>query len=571
MRRWLLLTSVVAVLSAYGQPEKINFFHTDLTVAPDGRLTVTEDINAHVEGIEFKRGIVRKLPLSFKDHNGREIKVHYDIGDVQMGGTSSPYHTETEDGQFIIYVGDKNTLLESGDYLYRITYSTQGQVGFFPSYDEIYWNVNGNGWNFEIDSISASIHLPASAQVKQTACYTGEYGSTESDCSSSVSDGNTVNFQGRALYPNEGLTVAVGFQKGVVTEPPPPTFFEQHAVPIIGGIISLLLLLYYAVTWIRFGRDPEMPTVIPLFDPPDAMSPASVGMVMDGSFGNSLITPAMIDLAVKGLVRIDEQKSEQLLGLISRKTYALIKLKEGTGLPKEEQELYGRMFNTGQKSFDFDGTYDPRVESMASAFKSSLTSQWYAFLNKGNNVKFWLVPILTLITCFAAFYFMRNALWGDNDVMYLIAFLVVNFILFLIYSYLIKKPSLEKQALRSRLLGFKMYLSAAEEKQIQHFNPPTMTPAIFEKYLPYAIAFGVEKIWGDRFQDMISRSMIDQSYHPGWYSGSIINYGLFSQSINSSFSNSVQSSSTPPSSSSGGSGGGGFSGGGGGGGGGGGW
>ncbi|MBK9597490.1 MAG: DUF2207 domain-containing protein [Flavobacteriales bacterium] len=571
MRRWLLLASVLGVLSAFGQTEKINSFHTDLTVAPDGRLTVTEDINAHVEGIDFKRGIVRTLPLSFVDHSGKEIHVRYDISDIQVNGEAATYHTEKEAGQFVIYIGEKNTLLEPGDYRYRITYSTKGQVGFFPSYDEIYWNVNGNGWDFRIDSVSASIHLPPAAQVKQTACYTGEYGSTESACTDSIINGHTVNFQGRALQNYEGLTVAVGFQKGVVAEPPPPTFFEQYAVPIIGGIITLLLLLYYIVTWIRFGRDPDLPTVIPLFEPPDAMSPASVGMVMEGKFQNYLITPAMIDLAVKGLIRIDERKEEQLLGLITKEIFTIVRLKGGTGLPKEEQELYGRLFNSGPEGFVFDGTYDPRVQSMAAEFKSSLTSQWNAFLNKGNNLKFWLIPILTVIACVVAIFFLHSERWDGYDAVYMIAFVAVNFILFLIYIILIKKPSLEKQALRSRLLGFKMYLGAAEEKQIQHFNPPTMTPEVFEKYLPYAIAFKVEKIWGDRFQDMIGKALIDKSYHPGWYSGSIMNYGMFSQHMNSSLSSSVRSSSTPPSSSSGGSGGGGFSGGGGGGGGGGGW
>ncbi len=154
--------------------------------------------------------------------------------------------------------------------------------------------------------------------------------------------------------------------------------------------------------------------------------------------------------------------------------------------------------------------------------------------------------------------------------LYIIAFVVANVILFLIYIYLIKRPSEENLALRARLLGFKMYLSAAEEKQLQHFNPPTMTPEVFEKYLPYAIAFGVEKIWGDRFQDMISKALVDPNYRSSWYGGSIMNYGAFSSHMNSSFSSSMQSSSTAPSSS-GGSGGGGSSGGGGGGGGGGGW
>ncbi len=570
MRRWLLLASVVGVLCAHGQSEKINAFHTDLTVAADGQLTVTEEITIHAEGVEFKRGIVRKLPLRFTDHNGRQHRVQYELTAVEIFGAPSPHHTATEGDDFVLYVGSEGNFLEPGDYPYRITYTTKGQVGFFPEYDEIYWNVNGNGWAFAIDSISALIHLPPAAQVKQTACYTGALGSTENACSDSLIDPRTVRFVGRAMEYYEGLTVAVGFQKGVVAEPPPPTFWERYAVPLVGGIISLLLLLYYSFTWSRFGRDPDRPTVIPLFEPPDNLSPASVAMVMRGSANDDQITPAMISLAVKGHIRIDEKKEEMLLGLIKKDTYTIVKLKGGSDLPKEEQELLNRMFGSGQESFEITGTYDPNVQSMASAFRGSLRHQWHAFLNKGNNVRFWWIPVLTITVCAISLFVLHNAYWGDNDLVYIIAFLVANMFLFIVYLFLIKRPSEEKQALRSRLQGFKMYLSAAEEKQLQHFNPPTLTPEVFEKYLPYAIAFKVEQIWGDRFQDMISKALVDPNYRTTWYSGSIMNYGAFSSHMNSSLSSSVQSSSTPPSSS-GGSGGGGSSGGGGGGGGGGGW
>ncbi len=151
---------------------------------------------------------------------------------------------------------------------------------------------------------------------------------------------------------------------------------------------------------------------------------------------------------------------------------------------------------------------------MASAFRTTLKSQWNAFLNKGNNLRFWWIPILTVIVCVISLVVLHSSYWGDNDAVYIIAFVVANLILFLLYVYLIKRPSEEKQALRSRLFGFRMYLGAAEEKQLQHFNPPTMTPEVFEKYLPYAIAFKVEKIWGDRFQSMISRALVDNRYHP---------------------------------------------------------
>ena len=242
IRRSLWLACVVGVAHAFGQSEKINSWHTDLTVAADGQLTVTEDINAHVEGVEFKHGIVRKLPLLFVDHNGRQSHVDYDLSAVEVNGAPAPHHTATEGDDFVLYVGDKDTYLERGDYSYRITYSTKGQVGFFPEFDEIYWNVNGNGWAFEIDSISAVVHLPPAAEVKQTACYTGSYGSTENACSDSIIDARTVRFQGRAMGYYEGLTVAVGFQKGVVAEPPPPTFFEKYAVPLVGGRFRAVVL-----------------------------------------------------------------------------------------------------------------------------------------------------------------------------------------------------------------------------------------------------------------------------------------------------------------------------------------
>ena len=570
MRSQLLAAALVCALGTHGQSERINSFHTDLTVSPDGRLTVTEEINIRAEGNEFKRGIVRRLPRTFTDHTGRQHRVSYELTSVLVFGANSPYHTATEGDDFVLYVGSEGNFLDPGDYPYSITYVTKGQLGFFPEFDEIYWNVNGNGWGFDVDSISALIHLPAAARVKQTACYTGVMGSTESACEATIVDGHTVGFRGRPLGYYEGLTVAVGFQKGVVPEPPPPTYWEENAVPLVGGGITLLLLLYYFFTWSRFGRDPERPTVIPLFEPPDGLSPASVAMVMKGRYDNDQITPAMISLAVKGHIRIAERTQEALLGLVKSRTYTIVKVKAGEGLPREEQELLNRMFVGGRKECVIDGTYDPNVKLMASEFRGRLRGQWHGFLTKGDNMRFWWIPILLVIACAVGLIILHNIYWGGNDLPYILGFIVVNVILFLLYRFLIKRPSEAKQALRSKLLGFKMYLGAAEEKQLQHFNPPAMTPEVFEKYLPYAIAFKVERIWGERFQSMISNALVDPDYRPGWYSGNIGNFGSFSSHMNSSFGSSVQSSSTPPSSS-GGSGGGGSSGGGGGGGGGGGW
>ena len=72
-------------------------------------------------------------------------------------------------------------------------------MGFFPDHGEMHWNVNGNGRAFAIDSISAVIHLPPTAQLKQIACYTGVTGSTENACTTFPVDAHTARSQARAM------------------------------------------------------------------------------------------------------------------------------------------------------------------------------------------------------------------------------------------------------------------------------------------------------------------------------------------------------------------------------------
>jgi uncharacterized membrane protein len=159
------------------------------------------------------------------------------------------------------------------------------------------------------------------------------------------------------------------------------------------------------------------------------------------------------------------------------------------------------------------------------------------------------------------------------SIIYALTLLIAVAINILFYQWL-KAPTLAGRKLLDRIEGFKLYLSVAEKDELNFKHPPEKTPELFEQYLPYAIALGVEQQWGERFSDVLSRAMIGENhYQPGWYRGNSWNYNninTFTGSMGSAMSSAVSSSSTAPGSSSG-SGGGGSSGGGGGGGGGGGW
>lgn len=555
-------------LGAFAQEEKLREFNSEIRIDTSGLITVKETIIYSTE-LPGKRGIIRSLPLTRPNQDGNEVQNKFTIISVSKDGEKSPYHTERENGNLSIYVGDADVFLDPGVYEYEITYSIPGQIRFFEGYDELYWNVNGTQWPFSVGKISAEILLPPGAELIQKACYTGEYGSNEQNCQSSV-DGNRITLEAGALNPYENLSVAIGFTKGIIAPPPPPGFFQLYGFQFLTALFGLILLGYYLFTWLKHGIDPPKPTVIPLFDPPASLSPASMGMVHKGFFWQDFVTASVVSLASKGYIRIEEQSKKSIFGLFKQKEFDLIRTKQSDeSLPNEEQKLLTSLF-PNQDRITLDGKYNPIVEKAVNSFKSSLNSQWNPLIYKGFNFKFWILPFLLVVGYIVMIVMLEEYFVFREKAPLIIGFLLGNLFLFLLYQWLIRKPAEQKLKLRSEIEGFKMYLSAAEEKLLQFSNPPEVTPEKFEKLLPFAMILDVEEIWGEKFENNLRMSAQRQEYHPTWYSGNMITRASFAHALNSSLSNTISQSSHQPSSSSG-SGGGGFSGGGGGGGGGGSW
>ncbi|MCZ2083365.1 MAG: DUF2207 domain-containing protein [Flavobacteriales bacterium] len=610
--------------------EHILAFHSDIIISKDAETTITENIKVYANGNIIKRGIFRSLPL-WRNINGKKIRIKYDILSVRKNGLKENYHTEKTSDDYGIYFGDKDIILSPGVYDYELKYKTNDQIGFFKDYDEFYWNVNGALWNFPVDEISAKVTLPAGAKIIQQSCYTGSYGSTTSNCIGNQTTENTVEWSAKNLGQNEGLTIAVGFNKGIFTPPPPPGMLEKYGV--LGLLIAAALGLfgYFYTSWQKYGIDPQKPIVYPQFNAPQNLSPASLGYLENEYYSAQMISASIVNLAVKGFLKIIEN-DKRILGIFGGKEYTLQKIKEqDQTLPKEEINLMNKLFDDGAQTVAFDGKYNSKIEYAVNDFKASLKFQHDAFLSKGNNYNKLYLPILIIAVLyglglffsyktsysdvhlgagiplgaaalffgiFISIYFERStvvkvlfALISVGLVLILFTlfsldttrsenlgfyasygFLIFGFISIILFQYLIKQPTPEKLETQSLIEGFKMYLGTAEEKTLQFHNPPAMTPEVFEKMLPYAMVLGVDKIWGQKFQNMLKTSSLEnQQYHSSWYVGSSMMNMNFANTLSSSLSQSIASSSTQPSSSGSGSGGGGFSGGGGGGGGGGGW
>jgi hypothetical protein len=200
--------------------EHILSFTSDVMVKDDGALEVAETIQILTEGDRIQRGIFRDFPIRNPDRNGGHPSVGFEVMSVERDGTSEAWVAEPQ-GNFVrVRMGRADVPLPAGEHVYILRYRTTRQLGYFRNYDELYWNVTGTGWPFAIDVAEARVTLPSSARFGKRAVYTGHNGSIESDAAVvSEEPGKIVFRTTRRLEPEEGLTIAVAWPKGIVTLP----------------------------------------------------------------------------------------------------------------------------------------------------------------------------------------------------------------------------------------------------------------------------------------------------------------------------------------------------------------
>ncbi len=550
----------------FAQEERITNFDVLLEVHTDRSVTVAENITVYAKGETIKRGITRYLP-THRDMQGQSMKMRYEILKVERDGQKEPYFEETASGYRILYIGNKNKYLDPGEYTYTIQYKVPDQVGLFEDYDEIYWNAVGTDVQFVVEKASCQVKLPSGALILQEAAYVGGFGKQGKEYKVESFGSDLLYNITRPLQPKEGFTVAVGFEKGIIE---PPGLFERFGTLIVIILGFLILLPYYIYTWWKYGVDPPKPASYPIFESPEGLSPASINYVLKERYERKSFTASIIKLAIKGYLKIDEEEKK---GFFTKsRIYILNKLKDADdNLPAEEERLMNALFSGGSDIAEIDGDYHPYVEKALDRHKNSLKHQHRSFITEGHNARFLITPILLTIAVgvLAVLILSRSSASEGINLVTMLAFFPIAIIGIIIYNFLIKKPTVEKLSLQSKIEGFRMYLEMAEKDRLRLLNPPENTPEVFEAALPFAFALGVEHEWSEKFKKILD----DAQYHPEWCNTHPI---LFTNHFGSDFSKSVMSSAIDPAKDGGGggfsgSGGGGFSGGGGGGGGVGGW
>lgn len=331
--RLLALLLIFAATPAVAE-EVILSYDVAVTVEASGDLVVTERIAVTAEGNRIRRGIFRDFPTIYRLGDGTVRTTTFEVQQVTRDDQAEPWHQEGIEGGQRLYIGDEDTYLSPGDYLYEITYRTARQMRFFASDDELYWNVTGNFWEFPILRATAAITLPQGARISRQAGYTGARGETGRDYRVTSRDGSFIAFATtRRLEAREGFTVAAAFQKGLVTEPGATAIQGRYLWDNLGIFILLagvpLMAVFYLVAWRRHGIDPPRGLVIPLFEPPLALPPADISYIFYRGLGESVgrvpraFVAALMNLASLGRIRIDEADRVLTLHLLQSATHDL--------------------------------------------------------------------------------------------------------------------------------------------------------------------------------------------------------------------------------------------------------
>jgi hypothetical protein len=591
---FVLLLAGVVIFAAAGpagaQTEAIRSYDVAIQVQKDGSILVTERIEYDFGSTEH-HGIFRDIPNRLTYDNRSDRVYPIDVVSVSASpGTPAQYETSQSGPIFQIKIGDPDRTI-TGDHVYTITYRVDGAINHFADHDELYWNVTGNQWAVPIEQVRSTVAIPGA--IGRVACFAGEFRSSL-PCDQSDFTGDTATFAATNLGPFQGMSVVVGFPTGVV-EHTGPILKERWSLgrafeltPATGSAGGLLLAaLLFGVGWLgwRTGRDrravgsvvdaaygtpglDEQP--VPLLEhgatpveyaPPENIRPGQMGTLVDEVANPLDVSATVVDLAVRGFLKIEEIPKH---GLFGKPDWKLTLLKrDGDDLLPYERELVNGLFEDGDEVLlsDLKRKFVARLTKVESALYDDAVQRGW-FTRRPDRVRaYWArIGILGVVVAGAIVY-----LAARFTHLGLVAIaLLIGAIALLASAKRMPRRTPAGTGMVRRVFGFRTYIETAEAQEMRFQEKEN----IFSKYLPYAIVFGCTEKWARAFEQLGQQP--DTS---SWYVSQHPFTALaFANSIDHFSVATVGTiSSTPAGSGSSGFGGGGFSGGGGGGGGGGSW
>ena len=521
---FILLIFSASFVGAY----QIKSFDDYIKINEDASVLITENIKVDFDG-ESKHGIYRDIIYKYKTKYGNKYKLRIKVISVTDGNGRNRKYKVSRRGKYIhIRIGDARRYV-TGVQNYVITYKVVRAIKFFDNHDELWWEVTGHNWEVPIHSASATVILPEQTDLDKVdgKCYTGIWGSNAQDCQWTLIP-NGLQFVSGYLNPREGLSIVVGIPKGILHKPSAVQsfiwFIMDNWLWILCFPIPFIVGIWLLRKWYRTGRDPMRGTSIMVrYEPPEDLTPAEMGTVIDEKADISDITATIVDLAVRRYLKIVEVETKKLL-FFKNKDYALVLLKDyqnADDLNSFEKKFLDYLFDVGEDNgkspadigvpngiklifvSTLKNNFYTKLQSLKSKLYSTLVKRKYFPQNPETvKSKYYGIGIFFFIIGIAGSVVLSNwtVLWAG----------LPSAILFFIFAPMMPRKTRKGAAAAIHAKGFEEFVRRAEKDRIERLAKDD--PTIFERLLPYAMVLGCADEWAEKFKDIFKEP-------PDWYVG----------------------------------------------------
>jgi uncharacterized membrane protein YgcG len=559
----LLLGILPGSAAAQNKSWRIADFKDTISINRDASTLVSEKIT--LEFVGTWHGIHRTIPVEYPGPHGTNYTLFVDVKRVTDDNGNKLKYDSSKSGDFLdlkIYIPDA----VDATRVVNIDYAVRNAIRSFDDHDEFYWNMTGNDWPVPIDHASAFVTLPENAAGGLRAqAFTGVYGSTEGIATAEVKGADVMVETTNPLPMRGGLTLDIYIPKGVLKAPGALTKFFWF---LGSNPIMFLPLLTFGVMfglWHTVGKDPDPGmSVAPMYEPPKGLTPAEVGTLIDDSTDPRDITSTVVDLAVRGYIKIEEKVDTFLV--FKKKDYILHLLKPreqwGNDLSPHERVMLENIFAGGSATplSTLKNRFYTAIPVIREDIMSALKRKGMYMLDPGSANGYSIAAAVAIGLGLAAIQYLG---WMNlfNSVPLLIATGLISAVIWWLFARQMTAKTILGTRTLVAVLGFQEFMNRVDADRIKRLPPDT-----FEKYLAYAMALGVEQHWAQAFAGIVKDPPNWYVSPGGVYSG--FNPIFFSSSMHSMASDMHQVFVSAPRASSsgsgfgGGGGGGGFSGGG---------
>ncbi|MDT8368116.1 MAG: DUF2207 domain-containing protein [Longimicrobiales bacterium] len=498
--------------AAQGRSLRAERIDVDLTVTTTGSLLVRERIRYRFSGPW--NGVFRAIPTRYEGPGGFDYRLDLDLRGVSIEGRSEAPRVETRrskgEVRWQVWVPDAENTVRTVVFEYRV----RNALRFFEGHDELYWNLIGDDSEIEFGEAAARVVLPAGVTGLRSAAWVGGYG--ERDASVRIdTTPEFIEFESEDdLGWRRGMTLVVGWNPGVVAR---PTAVDRLAGFLGANIWLLLPFLSWGWmhrVWRRRGRDPEARSVTPRYQPPADLSPAEGGTLLDHHPHVHDITATIVDLAIRGYLRIEESESEGVFDrLTGGRDYTFHRLPDPAAdtLKDHERRTLDALFAGGATTATTDALkyeFFRELPGIHTAIFAELVER-RLYPRRPDKVRSRWVGSGVLLGTVAMGLLLLLAQRGVLGSVTAAVAGIGTGIPVLVYAFWMPARTRAGARVVEQIQGLEEFMARVEQDR---FRRMIKTPEQFEELLPWAMALRVEERWASAFDDLFTEP-------PEWFVG----------------------------------------------------